>query len=217
MKPLFATQHEARLIASLPEGGTGMICREVKDAPPTTILGVYPQLGEKGLLAVWRKSGTGVVGRDGHRWDDEALYRPKTDSSWFTPVPFGPIGAVLAVKEAYYKLDEGLFHYKADDPLNEPWQSGATMPIQAVRSYICITGLRVARVGGGAIRQFRKDGDVTEEEIRLLGYMLGADDFEQKLGYQKLGPFHWLAEMHPSNPYVWLYTFEKISREVAHA
>lgn len=233
MKPLYATQHEARLIASLPEGGTGMFCREAVDIPvdcdhspwldrPDYEPGFVPHPNPDGTVKCkWCMNGQRL-----------AKLTKRNQGVTGIKCPY-PIGAVLAVKEAHQFVE-------SDDVRNPwrvypdgtcwrigwesrvssfqapaKWRPGAMMPKTAVRSYIRITGLRVARVQ-----------DVTEEEARLMGYAGNPTDIPDEMysgmtAKRRLeGRYHKNGK--PAQPgwkdiYQWLYTFEKVNRDSAHA
>lgn len=200
-KRLYATPHEAALIASLPEGGTGMLCREVK-ALPSWIASTPPPDVVGKWCHFYGDHPAGVCGHPKCGCQKIAHEKPNP-VMWTVPSPF-PLGAVLAVKEAW--CDEhteagqptgGYLYCATEDRLvtdvtdinRSPWLSGARMPARAVRSYIRITGLRVAL-----------PPDFTAMEAA-----------------------QWMRTYQGDNPpradrYYWLYTFEKVSREeVAHA
>lgn len=194
MKPLFANQHEAALIANPPIGGTGMLCREVKDQSKAE----HAQKCHKAYDDALRNTGPGE-GLPGYLL---APYQELLKSSPFS------IGTVLAVKEAHAVWRDGKRRgvwYRADNGdifQVGKWTSGAAMPRELVRSYIRITGLRAARIQ-----------EITNEEAELLGYspLLWEGTSTAWLDYryhlERDDKKRWVE-----NKFYWLPTFEKVDR-----
>lgn len=149
-------------------------------------------------LAIHR--GTNIT--DGMPYPDQ-IYRP---------------GDILYVREAFFK-DAGRYMYKADYSDSEKfyrngkevsikWCPSIHMPREAVRIFLRVTDVRVERLQDITEEQAEKEGCTAH------GGNLALDEFEE-VWHRTLKPadrdlYGWAA-----NPWVWVITFERISREEA--
>lgn len=149
-------------------------------------------------LAIHR--GTNIT--DGMPYPDQ-IYRP---------------GDILYVREAFFK-DAGRYMYKADYSDSEKfyrngkevsikWCPSIHMPREAVRIFLRVTDVRVERLQDITEEQAEKEGCTAH------GGNLALDEFEE-VWHRTLKPadrdlYGWAA-----NPWVWVISFERISREEA--
>ena len=120
-------------------------------------------------------------------------------SGWYANAPYCP-GEVCFVKETWSMDEAGAFVYY-DDHDSHPaqgWKRALTMPPQAARIFVKISGVKAVRLHDLTAKDARKEG-LDELNAQVWADYAPADE--------QAGGGHW-AE----NPWVWVISFKKCAK-----
>lgn len=150
-------------------------------------------------------------------WGDDNVYRP----------PYQP-GDILWVRETYHK-DVGRYMYKANyrdgekffqngKKVTVKWSPSIHMPREAARIFLRVTGVRVERLQEITPQQIDAEGcceyayDARTGNPAPSGPSWFSILWDKTIKPAELGRYGWDA-----NPWVWVFDFERISKEEAMA
>ncbi len=125
-------------------------------------------------------------------------------------------GDVLYVRETWCKgsLNDGAdqYFYKADDnDFHCQWRPSIHMPKEAARIFLRVTKVRAERLQEITDDDLAKDFDLCEYAIPAVGSEhIARIVWDSTIKKSDLGKYGWDA-----NPWVWVISFERISKEEA--
>ncbi|GHU96223.1 hypothetical protein FACS1894208_10510 [Clostridia bacterium] len=102
------------------------------------------------------------------------------------------------------------FYYRADTddneylPIGAKWRPSIHMPREAARLFLRVTDVRVERLSDISFEDIKAEGITDPEKLNF------PDLWNSTIKPKDREKYDWSA-----NPWVWVYTFEKISREDA--
>ena len=157
-----------------------------------------------------------VIGWAG--WDDGHGYRMKQPCQE---------GDILYVRETW-AMQQGLYWHKAGLKIDgngraygvvppEKWKPSIHMPKEAARIFLRVTNVRVERLQDISFSQVIAEG-ITEDDVLerdALNYEASAKWLYEKLWDSTIKPTDRAVYGWAANPWVWVISFERISREEA--
>ncbi|GHU88128.1 hypothetical protein FACS1894202_03680 [Clostridia bacterium] len=130
------------------------------------------------------------------------------------PMPRQPFraGDILWVRETWLEA-EGSYHYLADTTSEiqrcltddgHRWKPSIHMPFEAARLLLGVTDVRAERLSDISLEDIKAEGIIDPEKLSF------PDLWSSTIKPKDREKYGWSA-----NPWVWVYTFEKISKEEA--
>ena len=195
-------------------------------------------------ILAWRKTQTRRVNKDGSEYSapDMSFFDPESrtyairnyadrehqqqTSLVQAPVPICP-GDILWVRETWrWKtpsvLEETKYIYRADihpaDETEQKWRPSIHMPKDAARIFLRVTDVRVERLQDITNADCVSEGAVKRPNMTKRGDLILHNRYRKEFGElwdrtikpTDLDRYGWDA-----NPWVWVYSFERISKEEA--
>ncbi len=215
MKPiLFNTD----MVRALLDGRKSVTRRVVKPQPVDKI--AYVCMGYK--CGTWSYPSDDVWKYWGEGWRrDHPLPETETNRRWTPPYHTDDI---LYVRETWAIIGtDGTHHkygYKADNDWLVPlWHPSIHMPKEAARLFLRVTDVRVEKLQDIKLLQIIREGVNVLQKMQEYGYEVTEDDigvaeykklWDSTIKKADMPLYGWAA-----NPYVWVISFERISKEEA--